>query len=261
MTAPLPAVGDRLPPYPTAVSAERQRRYHAGAGVTVDFGGRADVSILANDTIHATRHLNQAGGNGLQLVGLHLGQTLHQAQPIRLDEPLTAEGRVTAMAPAARGTRVTFAFEFRRPDGSVPLTSEINSLRVDSPTMRQLGAAAAEAFDAEGYAKALTVALTPQRVADYSFEFPDYRVHFDQAVADDIGLRVPIAQGLTSLTWMLAVLAQRGVPSELDIAAQFRRPIYWDETVDLLARGERELWVVGADGAPRSLGRVSHVAR
>ncbi|MEQ9639881.1 MAG: hypothetical protein RIM84_07635 [Alphaproteobacteria bacterium] len=263
MPAAALVVDDTLPARETVVTAERQRRYHAGAGVdTALFGELADVSILANDTIHATRHLNVDDGSGLQEVGLHLGQTLKQSEPIRLGEPLVAEGRVAATTPAARGTRTTFAFAFKRPNGSVPLVSEISSLRVDVNTMRGLGESAApEPFEAEGYTEALRVELTPEKVADYSFEFPDYRVHFDMAVANGIGLRVPVAQGLMSLTWMLAALAADGVPAELDLAAQFRRPVFWDETVAAMIRDGRELAIVGGDGSARSRGRVHHLAR
>ncbi len=263
MSAVALAIGDKLPALETAVTAERQRRYHAGAQVDSGlYGELADVSILANDTIRATRHLNVKDGSGLQLVGLHLGQRIVQAEPIRLGEPLTATGTLIAMAPAARGLRTTFSFAFRRPDGSVPLISEISSLRVDVAAMRALGGAAApEPFDAEGFEEAFRVTLTPEKVGEYSSEFPDYRVHFEMAVANGIGLRAPVAQGLMSLTWMMAALARHGVPGELEMSAQFRRPIFWDETIAAMIRDDRDLAIVGDDGTARSRGRVDRLAR
>ena len=256
MTAATLAVGDVLPSIEVAVTAERQRRYHAGAGVTADFGGLADVSILANDTIHATRPLN----TDAFAVGLHLGQTLHQTAPIRLDERLVCEGGLVDERPAARGRHLTFRFQFRRPDGTVPLVSDIMSLRVDKAAMRAAQPPAPFEFDQAGFETIHRFQLTPELVGAYSFEFPDYLVHFDMAVANGIGLRVPVAQGLMSLTWMLAALAEGGVPRELDMSAEFRRSIFWDEQVAVRRHGDR-LLIAGGDGTVRSTGRVERVAR
>ena len=95
--------------------------------------------------------------------------------------------------------------------------------------------------------------LTPQRVADYSHEFPDYKVHFDPAVAATVGLRAPVAQGLMSFTWMMRAIAEEGLPERFSLAATFRRPVFWDETVEVLRR-DAELAIVGADSRSRSRG-------
>jgi acyl dehydratase len=252
------AVGDALPPIEAVVDADRQRRYHAAAEVRAGlFGDFADVSILANDTIHATRPLNEVG----PAVGLHLGQRLRQSAPIRLGERLAVEGEVAEVTTAARGTRIAFAFRFRRPDGSVPLTSDLLSLRVDAAAMRDQGLPPPLEIDRAGYEKVAEKALSPASVAAYSREFPDYLVHFDPEAAAGIGLRAPVAQGLMSLTWMLEALARDGVPKAMQIEAQFRRPVFWDETVAVWARAGRELLCIAGADRVCSVGQVAHVSR
>jgi hypothetical protein len=95
---------------------------------------------------------------------------------------------------------------------------------------------------------------------DYSFEFPDYLVHFDPAEAAAVGLRAPVAQGLMSLTWMTEALARDGAPRQLDIEASFRSPIYWDDRVDVLRDDKADLLVVRDEGLC-SRGHVLHAAR
>jgi len=234
-----------LQDWPTVVTAARQRRYHAAADVDgALFGDQVDLSVLANDTILATRYLKTEAVDGL-----HAGQRMRQSEPVHLDEALTLKGRIGAVRPTPRGSFVTFAFDFVRADGGVPLRGELLSFRVDAAAARERDAAAAatpgEADDAVLLARK---PLTPDRVAAYSHEFPDYLVHFDPAAAASVGLRAPVAQGLMSFTWMMEVLARRGLPPRLDIEASFRRPIFWDDEVRILARGDRELLVATAQG-------------
>jgi acyl dehydratase len=240
--------GFQLRPWRAVVSAERQRRYHEAAQVPDGlFGGAADLSILANDTILATRYLKT-----VPLDGLHAGQTMRQLVPVRLGEPLTARAQVVELRRAGKGLFIRTEFAFEDASGAVKVRAELSYFRVD-PQARIDSAAADPAFEREGWTSVARKILTPARVAAYSHEFPEYRVHFDPAVAASVGLRAPVAQGLMSFTWMMQALAESGLAERFGLSAVFRRPIFWDESVEVLRRGDK-LAVVGEDGRLRSAG-------
>jgi acyl dehydratase len=86
-------------------------------------------------------------------------------------------------------------------------------------------------------------------------------VHFDPKEAASVGLRAPVAQGLMSLTWMMEAVAKGGVAKAINIAADFRSPIFWDDSVDVFAKGDTDVLVTKADGSVCSLGRISDLVR
>ena len=236
------------------VSAERQRRYHDAAGVPAGhFGDCVDLSILANDTILAMRYLKAT-----PMDGLHAGQRMQQLAPVRLGEPLTVRGRVAKLRSTARGRFATAEFAIEDARGAEKVRGELSYFRV-AEEVRVAPAGSDAPFDAAGWTVVLRKKLTPQVVAAYSHEFPDYRVHFDPRVAASVGLRAPVAQGLMSFTWMMQVLAGSGAPEKFALSATFRRPIFWDESVEVLRRGDA-LAVVGEDGRLRSAGKLGPTA-
>ncbi len=250
-------VGMTLRDWPTVVTAQRQARYHAAAEVPQNlFGDVVDLSILANDTILATSYLKTEAVDGL-----HAGQRMRQHEPVRLDEPLTLKGRIASIRETAKGNIVTYAFDFQRPNGSVPVTGELISFQVDPAAMRKKGAGKPVTADTAGFTKVGHKVLRPELVGGYSFEFPGYLVHFDPKEAAAVGLPAPVAQGLMSLTWMMEAVAMDGVPKAINIAADFRSPIFWEDSVDIFSRAGTELMVAKTDGSICSLGRVSGLAR
>lgn len=239
--------------FPTVVIADRQRRYHDAAQVPMGlFGGQVDLSILANDTIHATTYLKTE-----DVDGLHAGQRMTQRRPVRLGEELTLKGRVSEIKPAKRGAFVTFAFDFVTADGDVPVTGTLVSFRVDAAAMRQQdGTPPADQPDLAGFRRMGAKHTTPERVKAYSFEFPDYLVHFDPKAAADVGLPAPVAQGLMSFTWMTELVAAQRNPDVIDISATFRQPIYWDNRPEIYMRGDRDILVVKPGAGVCSTGTV-----
>ena len=248
--------GMPIEPWRTAVSRERQRRYHDAAEMQSGlFADCVDLSVLANDTILATRYLKTEAVDGL-----HAGQRMVQTAPVRFDEPLTLHGQVAEQWPVRKGSFVVYAFDFVTDDGRVPVRGELRSFQVDKAAMSAEGGGAARAFAPEPWTVLFGKHPTARRVMDYSFEFPDYLVHFDPAEAAAVGLKAPVAQGLMSLTWMMEAVARDGQPRELDIEAEFRSPIFWDDQVEVQANGDSEL-LVAKDGGVCSRGTILHLAR
>ena len=243
-----PEEGLLLRSWQTVVTEERQRRYHDAAEIPpAIFGDTADLSILANDTIRAMRYLKRT-----PMDGLHAGQRMEQLAPVRLGEPLTLHGRVTRLRESAKGRFASTAFIVEDAGGTPKARGELHYFRVNAGARVEPAGTGAR-FDRDGWTRVSRKTLTPQRVADYSSEFPDYRVHFDPEVAATVGLRAPVAQGLMSFSWMIQAIAEGGLPERFALSATFRRPIFWDEEVEVLRRGA-ELVVVGADGCLRSTG-------
>jgi acyl dehydratase len=237
-----------LKPWHAVVSAERQLGYHDAAEVPRGlFGATVDLSILANDTILAMRYLKKT-----PMDGLHAGQRMQQLVPVRIDEPLTVQGRVREVRDTPKGRFQHTAFTFQDEKRVTKVAGELTYFRVH-PHAKVAPAAVDRAFDRSGWASVARMTLTPQRVAGYSREFPTYKVHFDPEVAASVGLRVPVAQGLMSFTWMMRAIAEAGLPEKFTLSATFRRPVFWDETVEVLRRGA-DLAIVGDDARSRSTG-------
>jgi acyl dehydratase len=237
-----------LQPWQTVVTPERQRRYHDAAEVPASlFRDTVDLSILANDTILAMRYLKRT-----PMDGLHAGQRMQRLAPVRFGEPLTVRGRVREVRRSPKGRFTHTAFSIEDATGAAKVLGELTYFNVD-PQVSVAPAAVDRAFDSQGWTSIARVTLTPQRVAEYSHEFPTYRVHFDPEVAASVGLRTPVAQGLMSFTWMMRALAESGLPERFALSSSFRRPVFWDETVEILRRGS-ELAIVGDDARARSSG-------
>jgi hypothetical protein len=92
---------------------------------------------------------------------------------------------------------------------------------------------------ATGWASVARMTLTPAARCRLQPRVSDVSRAFRPAVAAGVGLRVPVAQGLMSFTWMMRAIAEGGLPERFALAATFRRPVFWDETVEVLRRGAR----------------------
>jgi acyl dehydratase len=213
------------------------------------FGDYVDITHLATETIMAARH------GGVSINGsVHVAQEFDQREPIRLGETLSLSGSVTAIEPGARGEFITCRFEMSRPDGSVPLVLERLSLRAD-PT-KQSGAAVSKPRRSDSNRATPRLALLsrhqlePDKVAQFSIEAENL-IHSDPEVARQFGFDKPIAGGLMSVRYMMAHLWRQGPLATLRMSVRFRRPMFWDDELQLHAAGEDRQQLVmlrGADG-------------
>ncbi|MBM3490679.1 MAG: hypothetical protein FJX68_09545 [Alphaproteobacteria bacterium] len=254
---PKPRVGLLLPPLPTLLGAQRQRRYHRAAEVGEGcFDDEVDPALFANDCILARKPLKRP-----EVAGLHVSQRIEQFEPVTLGEALTAQARVVEVTARRNGTLVRARVAFARADGSVPVVGEIGSLETDAAAMRAKPRSGrpAEADALSDFVELSRKHPTEARVKDYSFEFPDYLVHFDPQVSDRLGLRSPVAQGLMSFSYMAEVMARGGPPRRFALWAEFRHPVFWDDRVRLLGRG-REYLVLNEAGVICSTGGCSDLA-
>lgn len=240
-------VGLRLPVWQTTVDESRQARYHEAAGIdTALFGDRIDVSVLANDCLHGARPREALGAKRL-----HVGVRVHQTGPLILGEELTVAASVDSLRPDRRGRYIRIKFEFRRADGNVPVTIDHQSLILDAapqePT-ESSGKMRAAPADTRDFERIGSVQLTPKMVSGYSFEFPHLAAHHDVDAAAAIGMRAPIAQGLMGFTLLHQEFVRSGYASAFDIEARFKRPIFWDDLLQLERAGDHTLRAVNLAG-------------
>lgn len=236
-------VGHVLPEWPTVVDAARQARYHAAAGIDPAlFGDVVDASVLANDCLHGARPRDALGATRL-----HAGVRVRQTAPIPLGAPLTVAANVEALVPAKRGRYIHIDFAFLTADGETPVRIDHKSLILD-PTPLPQNAKASPPPPAEGFETLRQLQLTPGMVSGFSWEFPHLEGHHDQAAAERIGMRVPIAQGLMGFTLLFAERMRLGAATAFDVEARFTRPIFWDDALALQARGDREFRALNPAG-------------
>ncbi len=208
------------------------------------YNGFVDLTHFCNEAILA------ATKSGLSINGnVHTTDRIMCSQRVPLNQPLLMSGEVTRTEQVARGKLITSVFTFTLPDGTVALKTERSSTRlnrdgsVDNSIERQRQVEP----DLSHYESVAQCSFAPERVSDYSSEGRN-AIHYDPAVAAQFGYRAPIAGGLMGVRSLMATLClSDGPPNGIDIGIRFRRPMFWDETLDVMQRR-------AADGA------VGHMA-
>ena len=77
--------------------------------------------------------------------------------------------------------------------------------------------------------------LVPDQIADYSSEAGNL-IHSDPVGAKDQGFWAPIAAGLMGIHFYREALERAYRPKSFDLEVWFRRPMFWDDTLTLVAR-------------------------
>ncbi|MDP6342338.1 MAG: MaoC/PaaZ C-terminal domain-containing protein [Alphaproteobacteria bacterium] len=248
--------GTRLPPFEIAVSPERQKQHHAVSDVDGGpFGAWADVSIFCQANAEATRRA------GLPNDGrLHTRHRVLQAGYIRLDEALTIQGEIAPYRDGPRGRVLNCHFTFRRADGTVPLRMETEHLLpYREPPLPDRRRQAAGGDDADGMRPIGALRITPEKVAGFSPEGGNL-IHHDEAFARARGYRAPLAQGLMQLAALHGVIARQGLPWEMDLEIRFRRPVFWDSTLEIMASADgRRLCCLNEDGKATATAELRHL--
>jgi len=237
-------IGHLLPKWETTVDSARQGMFHRAANVDgALFGNAVDVSVLANDCLHGARPRDALGAKRL-----HVGVRVRQSMPVQLGESLKVLARVDALRPDRRGRYIHIGFAFQRADGSIPVNIDHQSLILNADPSVVVANPGMPKPEAENFNALRSVQLTPAMVSGYSFEFPHLPAHHEAAAAAAIGMRAPIAQGLMGFTILLQELVRGGLADAFDIEAGFRRPIFWDDLLDLEVCGGTHFRARNQDG-------------
>ncbi len=192
------------------------------------FGGQIDPSFFIGLAI-------QAGiKSGISAEGnVNMLQNIQQHRPARLDEPLTVSGRITAVNPVPRGRTVHTSVTFSDGAGLPVITATRISLKPDPAKVGVRGAGDRPAplvTDAGELRLCERYQLTPERVKAYSSE--GNSIHYEQAAAEQAGFRAPLIGGGMGVHYLMAELWQQP-PQTFAMDIYFRRPIFWDEMIQV----------------------------
>ena len=224
-----------FPPWDCAVTRAEQERKLRNCGLDPDlFGDRLDITQLAYLAILAVRR------SGISINGrVHMSQYFDLRDPLILGERLSVEGSVVSVTPERRGVVEESQFDFVRADGSVPLTTRRRSLVLD-PTVgaeRKVNAdrPSPRPDPTADMTHVAQYRLVPEKVAAYSADAENL-IHSDPETARRFGFRAPIAAGLMAVHFMMTALCAPLPPDRLRMTVRFRRPMFWDETLDMWRR-------------------------
>lgn len=202
------------------------------------FGDSVDPSFFIGLGIRAGIYSGiSAEGN------VNMLQRLVQHRPARLDEPLTARGRIAAISPVPRGRTVHTDVWFEDAAGERVISAPRTSLKPDPARAGSRGAGERPAplvDDVEALEHLSTHTLSPDMVKGYSSE--GNSIHYDMAAANRAGFRAPLIGGGMGVHFLLAALWARQAPLALDLDIYFRRPVFWDDTFSVAALGSAGVW-------------------
>lgn len=242
-----PTETDWIEPYPglryadraMSVQAADQRRLLTLCGIDpAVFGPHIDPATFITLAIQEGVR-NRVHANGT----VNLAQRLHQHRPLLLDEPLTVSGGILDVQAVPRGHVATSETWFSGADGQRALTTGRLSLR-PGPAMASASGTGEKAAPViaslDGLLTLDTVTLTPDGVKAYTG--PENPIHFDPEVARRKGYRAPIIGGGQGVRYLTAALWRRFAPRTLGLEIFFRRPVFWDDTVTVMADEQDGRW-------------------
>jgi acyl dehydratase len=234
--APAFTPGLKFPEWDCVITPAQQAEKLACCGIDPAlYGDRVDITQLAYAAVMSALRA------GISINGrVHMSQYFDLRRPVLLGETLRVRGEVVAVTPDRRGAIEESRFDFVRPDGSIPLSTRRASLVLDPKVgaERKSPGMAPPPVPDDPRAGLTLIArhrLVPEKVAAYSIE-ADNLIHSDPETARRFGFRAPVAAGLMAVHFMMAALRQPGPIERLRATVRFRRPMFWDEALEVWGR-------------------------
>ena len=213
------------------------------------YGETVDVAMLGLPTLRVL----MACGIPI-LGGVHLSQRFKQIEPFHFEEEIAISGRILEINPHPRGCILRCEFSYARGDGTVCVEAVRSGITPIGPREASAGISRPDE-SLDGFSEIMRRTLVPQNVADYSDEAGNL-IHSDPEVAREHGFRAPIAAGLMGIHFYREALEKHYTPKAFDLEVWFRRPMFWDDTLSLVAceKGGRitQMHLLGSDGKPTS---------
>lgn len=221
------------------VDAHEQIRLLELCGIDpVIFGDSIDPSGFISISIQ------EGVRNGIHANGtVNMGNRIIQHRQMRLGEALTVSGEILDVEDVPRGKVAISETLFCGTDGKCALVSIRRSLRPDPDKIGLRGAGGQPPPYIEDVARMRALAtftLKPENVVAYTG--PHNPIHFDPEAAKRSGFRAPIIGGGQGVRFLTTEIWRRFRPQVLDIEVQFRRPIFWDDTVTVIVDEQQDKW-------------------
>ena len=229
--------GFEYPPRSVAHSAAYQTERLTAADVDPAlYGDQYEAGLFGLDCF------DSMVASGLDIDGyVFFSQVYRQLRPSKVGEPLTVTGWVRDLHKVRKGHSVTELYRLTDGEGRVCIETELTGLLADPPgqTPQDSGDAPpmprrAE-LPADGWTLLREKQVTPDKVRVFSQDVGN-EIHFDVEFARRHGFRAPLAQGIMSAVWLLAVLADERPPTAFDVEVRYLRPVFWDSRASLWVR-------------------------
>ncbi len=260
--APVFRPGLKFPEWDRVVTAAEQAEKLGCCGIDPAIhGDHVDITLFAYAAVLSARRA------GISVNGrVHMSQSFDLRRPVRLGEPLHVQGVVETVTPERRGAIEESRFDFIAADGSIPLSTRRRSLVLDPKigAERKSGGGTPPAPEdpRAGLSLVARHTLVPEKTAAYTIE-ADNLIHSDPETARRFGFRAPVAAGLMAIHFMLAALCRPKPPETLRMTVRFRRPMFWDDRLEVWARqgggAISALAVINAEGKVTSDCRIDEI--
>lgn len=238
-----PFPGLRYAPRVMRVDAADERRLLGLCGIDpAVFRGGVDPSTFISLAIHEGVR-NGISSNG----GVNMVQGLVVSRPVREDEALTVSGEILKVETSPRGRVTTSETWYHGEDGQLRITSRRTSLKTDpsvyaDPALRGAGERPAPVVaDTSVLRRIGGFTLTPEDVKGYGLNTSN-AIHFDEDAARRAGYRAPIIGGGHGVRFLTAALWREFAPRAMDVDIYFRRPLFWDDSFDILVDDSGGRW-------------------
>ena len=236
-----PVAGFEYRTHVLALTAETQAERLTACGVDPQvFGEDVDPAFFIGLAIHA------GIDSGISAEGnINMLQRMIQHRPAKLDEPLTVRGEIQSVTLVPRGLRVATDVWFEDASGERVISCPRTSLRPQSDGAAAGGPGAGDRpkpviSDVGELTLLDRYDLTPERVKAYSIE--GNSIHYEQEAAERAGFRAPLIGGGMGVHYLTAQMWQNRRPQAFDASIYFRRPIFWDETVQVGVLERADAW-------------------
>ncbi len=227
-----PEEGFEFQPDTITVTREYQQEKLSACGLDdKPFRGFVDASFFIGIGIHAgIKSGISAEGN------VNMLQSLVQHRPVRPGEPLLVKGYIRKMTEVPRGVTIDTSVEFIGEDGKPAISASRISLKPDPKKIGVKGAGTRPPPVIEDMAALVSCGeyqLTPEKVKSYSME--GNSIHYEMEAANRAGFRAPIIGGGMGVHYLLHSLWQKFNPRSFSLDIYFRRPIFWDDPIEVYA--------------------------
>ncbi len=242
-----PVEGFEFEPDTVVVTAEHQGQKLGACGLDDSpFNGFVDASFYIGIGIHAgIRSGISAQGN------VNMLQSLTQHRPVRLGEPLIVRGHIRKITEVPRGITIDTEVVFFGEDGKPAISAPRRSLKPDparvgttiGTTIGKRGAGDRPEpviEDVSALSPFEKYQLTPENIKSYSME--GNSIHYEMEAANKAGFRAPIIGGGMGVHYLLYTLWQQYSPESFHLSVYFRRPIFWDDLIEVWADTRDKPW-------------------
>jgi hypothetical protein len=235
-----PVSGFQYETHSLNLSVETQAERLTACGIDpAIFDADVDPAFFIGLAIHA------GIDSGISAEGnINMLQRLIQHRPAKLGEMLTVKGEIKSVTTVPRGQRVETDVWFEDAAGERVISCPRISLRPQAQTKINSGAGDKPRPVVDDLAELTlreTYQLTPASVKSYSIE--GNSIHYEQASAERAGFRAPLIGGGVGVHYLTAQMWLDRRPQSFDASIYFRRPIFWDETVQVGVIEERDGWL------------------